>query len=63
MPHDLEFLLYPFETGADPACTLCGAVMFMLLAVADVHNDGASILTFRRGRCGRSERFISESAS
>jgi hypothetical protein len=39
-PHDPEFLLYPFETGADPACPHCGAVV--LLALADVHHDGAS---------------------
>jgi ribosomal protein S27AE len=58
MTHDQEFLLYPFDTGEDPACPRCGAVM--LLAAAEVHNDRANILTFRCGLCGRSERFLQE---
>jgi len=58
MPHDQEFLLYPLDTGEDPACPRCGTVM--LLAAAEVHNDRANILTFRCGRCGRSERLLHE---
>jgi hypothetical protein len=58
MPHDQEFLLYPLDTGEDPVCPRCGAVMS--LAGAEVHNDRFSVLTFRCGLCGRSERFLCE---
>ena len=58
MTHSQEFLLYPLDTGKDPVCPRCGTVM--LLAAVEVHSDRANILTFRCGRCGRSERLLYE---
>jgi hypothetical protein len=35
MPSDQEFLLYPLDTGEDPACLGCGALM-----VVAAHEEG-----------------------
>jgi hypothetical protein len=59
MRPDPDILLYPLDTGEDPACPACGQVM--RLFADEVLEAEPDILTFRCGRCGRSERLISES--
>jgi hypothetical protein len=56
MPGVQDLLLYPLDTGEDPSCPRCGAVM--LLAGAELNNDQVKVVTFRCDQCGRSERFI-----
>ena len=38
MTSDQEFLLYPLDTGEDPACLDCGALM--MLELAQLATDG-----------------------
>jgi predicted RNA-binding Zn-ribbon protein involved in translation (DUF1610 family) len=58
MPVDQEFLLYPLDTGEDPACLACGKTM--LLAAHETREGKPDFVTFRCEQCGRSEKFISE---
>ena len=55
---DQEFLLYPLDTGKAPSCPLCGQLMW--LSSREARDDKPDFLTFRCGRCGRSEKFICE---
>lgn len=54
-----EFLLYPIDTGEDPACLACGKTM--LVAGIEERKDLPGFITFRCERCGRTEKFICES--
>lgn len=54
MSSDQEFLLYPLDTGEDPACLDCGAIMMM--AGHEVRETKPDL--FRCQRCGRSEKYI-----
>jgi hypothetical protein len=56
MPSDQEFLLYPLDTGEDPACLHCGTVM--MLAGQEVRETKPDFITFRCERCGRSEKYL-----
>jgi hypothetical protein len=56
LPSDQEFLLYPLDTGEDPACLGCGAVMMM--AGHEVRETKPDFITFRFERCGRTEKYI-----
>jgi hypothetical protein len=56
VPIDQEFLLYPLDTGEDPACLGCGAIM--ILAGQEVREIEPDFVTFRCERCGRSEKYI-----
>ena len=58
MPSDQEFLLYPLDTGEDPACLDCGTLM--TVAADEVRDTKPDFITFRCGRCGRSEKFVCE---
>jgi ribosomal protein S27AE len=46
------------DIGEDPVCPRCGQVM--LLAAHEVREGKPYVLSFRCGRCGRSERVIFE---
>jgi ribosomal protein S27AE len=52
----LPSLLYPLDTGEDPACLGCGAVMMM--AGHEVRETKPDFITFRCERCGRTEKYI-----
>jgi len=56
MPSDQEFLLYHLDTGDDPACPGCGAVM--VVATHEVRETEPNFITFRSLSCRRSEKFI-----
>jgi tRNA(Ile2) C34 agmatinyltransferase TiaS len=56
MPSDQEFLLYPLDTGEDPACLDCGTLM--MVAGREVREAKPDFITFRCKRCGRSEKFV-----
>lgn len=56
MSKDEEYLLYPLDTGEDPACRGCGAVM--TVATHESREAKPDFITFRCGNCGRSERFL-----
>jgi hypothetical protein len=56
MSKDDEFLLYPLDTGEDPACLGCGAIM--TLAAQESRKTKPDFITFRCAICGRSERFV-----
>jgi hypothetical protein len=58
MPGDDEFLLYPLDTGEDPACVACGKIM--VVAGQEAREDKPDFITFRCAQCGRTERFICE---
>jgi hypothetical protein len=45
MPSDQEFLLYPLDTGEDPACLGCGALMVM--AAHEVRASDPDFISFR----------------
>jgi hypothetical protein len=55
---DKEFLLYPLDTGDDPACLACAKTM--TIASREVRKLPPNFITFRCEYCGRSERFVSE---
>jgi len=56
MPSDQEFLLYPLDTGEDPACLDCGTLM--MVAGREVIDAKPDFITFRCKRCGRSEKYV-----
>jgi hypothetical protein len=56
MPSDQEFLLYPLDTGEDPACLDCGALM--MLAGHEVRESKPDFITFRCQSCGRTEKYV-----
>jgi tRNA(Ile2) C34 agmatinyltransferase TiaS len=56
MPSDQEFLLYPLDTGEDPACLDCGTLM--MVAGHEVRDAKPDFITFRCKRCGRSEKYV-----
>jgi hypothetical protein len=58
MSKDEEFLLYPLDTGEDPACLGCGAIM--TVAAHESSGMEPDFITFRCANCGRSERFLCE---
>ncbi len=51
-----DFLLYPIDTGEDPACLACGKTMSV--AAIEERGDQPSFITFRCMHCGRTEREI-----
>jgi hypothetical protein len=55
MPSDQEFLLYPLDTGEDPACLDCGTLM--MVAGREVMDTKPDFITFRCKRCGRTEKY------
>ena len=55
---DKEFLLYPLDTGDDPACLACAKIM--VLSSHEIREIKPDFLTFRCEHCGRSEKFISD---
>ena len=58
MPVDEEFLLYPADTGEDPACLECGKTM--VLATRGARQGKPDFVIFRCEHCGRTEKFICE---
>lgn len=56
--HNQEFLLYPLDTGEDPACLGCGAIM--MVAGQEVGGTNSDFITFRCERCGRTEKYMCE---
>jgi predicted RNA-binding Zn-ribbon protein involved in translation (DUF1610 family) len=56
VPNNLEFLLYPLDTGEDPACLGCGKVM--MVAGHEVSETKPDYIIFRCEKCGRSEKYI-----
>ncbi|MBV9559774.1 MAG: hypothetical protein JOY90_04820 [Bradyrhizobium sp.] len=56
MAHDQELLLYPLDTGEDPACLGCGQIM--KLFSHEAREGKPDIVTFRCAQCSRSERFL-----
>jgi predicted RNA-binding Zn-ribbon protein involved in translation (DUF1610 family) len=55
---DDVFLLYPLDTGEDPVCLGCGAIM--TVAAHEVRETKPDFITFRCPNCGRSEKFLCE---
>jgi hypothetical protein len=53
-----DFLLYPLDTGEDPACLSCGAIM--TVAAHEARETKPDFITFRCANCGRSEKFLCE---
>jgi hypothetical protein len=53
---DAEFLLYPIDTGEDPACLACGKLM--IVGGVEARDDQPDFITFRCEKCGRTEKFI-----
>lgn len=53
---DAEFLLYPIDTGEDPACLACGNLM--IVGGVEARDDQPDFITFRCEKCGRTEKFI-----
>jgi hypothetical protein len=58
MPGEQDYLLYPLDTGEDPACLRCGTIMG--LAGQEVRETKPDFISFRCEKCGRSEKFICE---
>ena len=58
MASDEEFLLYPLDTGTDPACLNCSTLM--VVATHEVRETKPDFITFRCGGCGRSEKYVCE---
>jgi flavoprotein len=58
MASDEEFLLYPLDTGQDPACSGCGRVM--RVAGHEARETKPNFIIFRCEGCGRSEKFVCE---
>jgi predicted RNA-binding Zn-ribbon protein involved in translation (DUF1610 family) len=58
MASDEEFLLYPLDTGEDPACSACGAVM--IVAAHEARVIKPDFIAFRCEACGRLEKFVCE---
>lgn len=58
MSKDQDFLLYPIDTGDDPACLACGKTMSV--AAVEEQQDHPTFITFRCEHCGRTEKFICE---
>jgi hypothetical protein len=56
MPSEQEFLLYPLDTGEDPACLSCGTLM--MVAGHEVRETKPDFITFRCKGCGRSEKYV-----
>jgi hypothetical protein len=56
MPSDQEFLLYPLDTGEDPACLDCGTLM--VVATQEVRETKPDFISFQCKRCGRSEKYV-----
>jgi hypothetical protein len=56
MASDEEFLLYPLDTGEDPACPACGALM--AVAAHETRETKPDFIVFRCEGCGRSEKFV-----
>jgi hypothetical protein len=56
MRPDQDFLLYPLDTGEDPSCLSCGAIM--TLAAREAQEGKQGFMTFRCEKCGRTEKFI-----
>jgi tRNA(Ile2) C34 agmatinyltransferase TiaS len=56
VPNNQDFLLYPLDTGEDPACLGCGKVM--MVAGREVAETKPDFIIFRCEKCGRSEKFI-----
>jgi hypothetical protein len=56
MPSNQEFLLYPLDTGEDPACLGCGTIM--IIAGHEVREFKPDFITFRCKSCGRIEKYI-----
>ena len=55
---DEEYLLYPLDTGVDPACLECGKTMSV--AAIEERGEAPSFITFRCMHCGRTEKFACE---
>jgi hypothetical protein len=52
MPGDQEFLLYPLDTGEDPACLDCGTVMMVAgQAGINARSSGLGRAAIRKLRC------------
>jgi hypothetical protein len=58
MSKDEVFLLYPLDTGEDPACLSCGAIM--TVAAHEGCETWPNFINFRCANCGRSEKFVCE---
>jgi hypothetical protein len=56
MASDQEFLLYPLDTGEDPACLGCGTLM--AVAGHEVREFKPDFITFRCKSCGRTEKYV-----
>jgi hypothetical protein len=56
MASDDEFLLYPLDTGENPACLGCGKLM--TVAARESRETKPDFITFRCAGCGRSEKFV-----
>ena len=53
-----EFLLYPLDTGEDPACLHCGKIM--AVEILEARDRKPYLIAFRCESCGRIEKFICE---
>jgi predicted RNA-binding Zn-ribbon protein involved in translation (DUF1610 family) len=53
---DQDFLLYPLDTGEDPVCLSCGAIL--TVATHEAREGNPDFITFRCPNCGRSEKFL-----
>jgi hypothetical protein len=53
-----EFLLYPLDTGEDPACLPCAVKM--VLSVHEMRTNKPDFLTFRCPQCGKTEKYVTE---
>lgn len=58
MSKDVEFLLYPLDTGEDPVCLACGKTMY--IAAVEERGELPRFITFRCMHCGRTEKFVCE---
>jgi predicted RNA-binding Zn-ribbon protein involved in translation (DUF1610 family) len=56
MSKDQDFLLYPLDTGEDPVCLGCGALM--TVAGHEARETKPDFIAFRCPNCGRSEKFL-----
>jgi hypothetical protein len=56
VPSNQDFLLYPRDTGEDPACLDCGTIM--MVAAHEVIETKPDYIIFRCEKCGRSEKYI-----
>jgi hypothetical protein len=53
-----QYLLYPLDTGDDPACLACAKTM--LVAAIEERGEEPNFITFRCEQCGRTEKFVCE---